>query len=108
MKTTLWIMALAVVLVSDARRVEAQAYYESYYAPYADGRAYQVPAQEPYPYYQLEAVHYQLYVPYHQAYPVYPFYQPCCITGPVIVTTAPIIIRSRPLAVVNPPRMRRR
>ena len=107
MKTTFWILVLLVILAVGAHRVEAQAIYQSYYAPYAYGTPYPVPVQEAYPYAQLEAVHYQLYVPYHQGYPVYPFYQPCCITGPVIIPPAPVVVRSRPV-VVSSPAMRRR
>lgn len=107
MKAVLSITVLLVVLGLGAGRLQAQAYYESYYTSYPYSTPYQLPVQEPYPYSQLEALHYQLYVPYHQGYPVYPYYQPCCIAGPVIITPAPVVIRSRPV-VVNPPAMRRR
>jgi hypothetical protein len=107
MKAVLWTLVVLAVLGLGAARVEAQAYYDPYYAPYPYGTPYQLPVQEAYPYSQLEALHYQLYVPYHQAYPVYPFYQPCCIAGPVIIAPAPVVVRSRPV-VVNRPAVRRR
>ena len=102
------LVALLVVIGLGAQRVEAQVYdpYYGYYAPYPDAIPYQVPSQEAYPYYTLEALHYRVYVPYYQSYPIYPYYQPCCIAAPLIVTPAPTVIIPRPI--IGGPRVGRR
>lgn len=105
MKTGLWTVIFLVVLGLGAQRVQAQVYYDPYYNSYLDTPQYPAPVQDSYPYYQLEALHYRVYVPYFQSYPIYPYYQPCCIAGPLIVAPPTVII---PRPVIGGPRVVRR
>ena len=93
------LLAVLVIIGIGAQRVEAQIYdpYYGYYPPYPGAIQYQVPSEDVYPYYTLEALHYRVYVPYYQSYPYYPYYQPCCVAGPVIVAPAPTVIIPRPI-----------